>query len=120
MSIKNFLEITPSASQCHGGEGLVKIASVYEKKELRSPLQFIHYTVLPPKTSIGSHPHTNDEEVYVVLEGSGVMEVDGGRHPVKSGDVVLNKPYGTHALRNDSETAELKILVFCAANKIGK
>lgn len=116
MPIRNFLKIEPETAVCHDGEGLVKIASIYDKKDLSTPLQFIHYTVLPPKASIGLHKHGNDEEVYVVLDGSGMIEIDGEKTPVGKGDTLLNKPYGEHALYNTSDKTDLKILVFEVSN----
>jgi len=76
-----------------------------------TPMQFLHYTVLPPGTSIGAHKHGNDEEFYVILEGTGEMELDGAKHPVSAGDIIKNPPFGTHGLRTCDKN-ELKILVF--------
>ena len=112
MPIRNFLEIEPVIAECHDGKGLVEVRSIYAREDFESSMQFIHYTVLPPGSSIGLHPHGNDEEVYVILEGSGIMEVDGKKTLVSRGDTVLNKPYGAHALYNTSDEDELKILVF--------
>ena len=110
MPIKNYLKLKPELTACHDGEGQVKIVNVYEK-ELTSPLNFVHYTVLPPLTSIGAHTHGDDEELYIVLAGEGVMTVDGTESAVNEGDVILNPPFGSHALRNTSDSEELKILV---------
>jgi len=43
-----------------------------------------------------------------------VIESDGVKTPVKQGDVLLNPPFGAHALYNTSDR-ELKLLVFEAA-----
>jgi len=117
MPIKNFLTMEPELAICHDGDGLVKIVSIYDKEDLTTSLQFIHYTVLPPNTSIGLHAHGNDEETYVILEGSGIMEVDGQKTQVGKGDTILNKPFGSHALYNTSDTEALQILVFEVKNK---
>jgi len=117
LPIKNFLKIKPRTEVCHDGQGLVNISTIFDKQDFDTSLQFMHYTVLPPGTSIGLHTHGNDEEVYVILEGSGVMEVDGQKIPVGKGDAVLNKPYATHALYNTSDSADIKILVFEVANR---
>ena len=68
------------------------------------------YGPLPPGTSIGKHRHGQDEELYLVLEGEGLMELDGVEFPVRPGSVILNKPHGTHGLRNTSQ-AVLKLFV---------
>ena len=110
MPIQNFLEILPAEEICHNGDGKIKIASILEK-ELAAPLQFVHYTVLPPCTSIGLHTHKNDQELYIVLEGGGIIKLNGKKTNIKKGDVILNKPFGSHALYNTSDNQELKILV---------
>ena len=110
MPIKNFLDKQPAEETCHGGEGKIKIVNIFDN-ELSAPLSFVHYTILPPGTSIGLHTHENNQELYIILEGSGVTELDGEQTPVKKGDVLLNKPFGTHSLLNTSDSDELKILV---------
>ena len=109
--IVNFYDLTHKPEQnCHGGEGTVKVARIFEKFE--TPIQFFHYTILPPGSSIGVHKHGDNEEFYTVLEGSGEMEVDGEKQAVSAGAVIKNKPFGTHGLKNTSDTEDLKILVF--------
>ena len=113
--IKNFYQMEPRLEQnCHRGEGTIKVTKVIEK--FATNMQFFHYTVLPPGTSIGVHKHKDDEEFYVVLEGAGEMDLDGVKHPVSAGDVIVNPPFGSHGLKNTSDTEELKILVFEVKN----
>jgi len=109
--IKNFYK-TPATliKNIHDGEGVVRVSDVFEN--FATPVQFFHYTVLPPGTSIGTHEHGNDEEFYVVLAGTGEMKLGGENHQVIAGDVIKNPPYGTHGLRNTSDTDDLQILVF--------
>ncbi len=45
------------------------------------------------------HYHAATEEIYVVLEGHGEMEVDGERREVGPGDAVLLPPGAWHELR---------------------
>jgi quercetin dioxygenase-like cupin family protein len=112
MKVRNFLNANlKDEPNCHQGEGVLKHISLFEDEDFESKLRFINYTILPPGTSIGVHGHRNDEETYIVLEGNGTMMVDGELKEVIPGDVIVNKPYGTHGLANNSE-AELKILVF--------
>jgi quercetin dioxygenase-like cupin family protein len=109
--IRNFFSAASSAEVTHGGTGIVRHASLYDAADFSTNLRFIIYSELQPGTSIGYHTHENNEEVYVILEGSGVMTIDGQTHEVRAGDVILNKPYGSHGLENNSDT-DLKILVF--------
>jgi len=113
MLIKAIGELIPEEAVCHDGEGKIKMSNIFDK-ELTSALQHVHYTVLPPGTSIGVHTHKHDEELYIILDGIGIMEIEGQKTPVRKGHAILNPPFGTHALYNISDTEELKILVIGA------
>jgi len=109
--ITNFYKLKPEAVEnIHDGTGVVNVTTIMDQFETK--MQFLHYTVLPPGSTIGAHKHGNNEEFYIILEGIGEMELDGVKHPVVAGDVIKNKPHGTHGLVNISETDDLKILVF--------
>jgi mannose-6-phosphate isomerase-like protein (cupin superfamily) len=42
------------------------------------------------------HYHKRLTEIYYILEGEGVMELDGERFPVRPGDAILIKPLCRH------------------------
>jgi quercetin dioxygenase-like cupin family protein len=93
----------------HGGEREISFARVLER--VRGPLRFIDLSVLPPGADIGAHTHADDnEELYIVVEGRGRMSLDGEEFEVQPGDVILNRPGGSHGLRNIG-AAELRIVV---------
>ena len=72
---------------------------------------FVDLTVMPPGTSIGMHTHgPGDEEVYVVVSGSGRMRLEGEEFAVGPGDVVVNGRRGTHGLVNTS-AEDLRLVV---------
>lgn len=112
MNIRNYLTTEPRNNNgCHGGIGTIEEVNLYKRGEFETNLKFINYEVMPPGTSIGIHKHGNDEEVYVILEGSGLMVVDGEERQVNAGDVIVNKPFGSHGLINNTKE-DLKVFVF--------
>jgi mannose-6-phosphate isomerase-like protein (cupin superfamily) len=66
--------------------------------------------VIPPKSTIGTHKHGNNEEIYILLEGQGTMTIDNEPVTVKQGDMILNPAFGEHGLVNDSD-ADIDLLV---------
>ncbi|MDB5072327.1 MAG: hypothetical protein JWM87_3438 [Candidatus Eremiobacteraeota bacterium] len=49
-----------------------------------------------------SHLHGHDEEeTFIVLKGSGTMQVDGQAESVAAGDVIYLPRFSEHTLRND-------------------
>jgi mannose-6-phosphate isomerase-like protein (cupin superfamily) len=59
------------------------------------------------------HFHARAEEIYVLLEGSGEMEVDGESRTIGPGDAVLIPPGAWHRIRA-GEDGELRFLCCCA------
>ncbi|MDF2542883.1 MAG: mannose-6-phosphate isomerase [Herbinix sp.] len=112
MGIKNFYEAKlQDLPNCHDGIGILRCVELFSKDEFQSGIQFFHHTILPPNTTIGVHQHGKDEEIYIVLEGTGIMTLDDQTYDVKPGSVIVNKPHGSHGLTNTG-SSELKLIVF--------
>ena len=67
---------------------------------------------LEPGQATERHYHARTEEIYVVLEGTGEMEVDGERRPVAPGDAILIPPGAWHEIR--AAGSPLRFLCCCA------
>lgn len=53
-----------------------------------------HVTVLPGRAAAPAHCHSLEEEIFVVLDGEGTLELGDERTPVRGGHVV-SRPAGT-------------------------
>lgn len=111
MIVRNFLEHPAVQQQAHGGQGEIRNVFLYGAEDFTTALRFVIYSELQPGDSIGYHTHGNNEEVYVVLAGEGTMTVNGTVRPVRTGDVLLNRPGWSHGLVNSGEGV-LRLLVF--------
>ena len=111
MIVRNFFEVNGEYQSMHDGVGKAKNVRIFSSEDFETNLNFIIYTEIDPGASIGYHTHGENEEVYVILEGSGQMTVNGAARPVKPGDVLVNKMGWSHGLVNTS-VVPLKILVF--------
>ncbi len=96
--------------RAHGGLGTILCRRLVDGDRFESPCSFVDYAVLPPGTSIGTHRHGENEEIYLILEGTGTMVLDERELAVREGHVIVNRPGGTHGLRNDSD-APLRVFV---------
>jgi mannose-6-phosphate isomerase-like protein (cupin superfamily) len=95
--------------RAHGGSNEISFARVLARSQ--GPLRFVDLSVLPPESDIGCHTHeTDNEELYIVVAGRGLMTLDGQEFEVGPGHVIVNRPGGTHGLRNIGEE-ELRIVV---------
>jgi mannose-6-phosphate isomerase-like protein (cupin superfamily) len=75
---------------------------------LRSATHFVGY--IPPLRA-PDHFHTYDEVIYV-LDGAGVMHVDGAEHPVAAGSSIELPARTVHCLENTGETVMRIVAVF--------
>lgn len=67
--------------------------------------------VLHAGAAIGYHPQKEDE-VYYILSGTGVMQMNGGEFPVKSGDAILTRPGSSHGLKQTGKDDLVLIITY--------
>jgi len=96
--------------RAHGGQGQISMKRIFEPDDFEGPWNFVDYAVLPAGTSIGPHRHGDDEELYLILEGRGQMQLDDEVFEVGPGHVIVNRRNGVHGLQNTG-TEPLRILV---------
>lgn len=86
---------TPQPLNIVGEETLVKVSA----QDSDGMLAFFHL-VAPPMSGPPLHVHTREDELFYVLEGELVFELDGERHTVRAGDTVYLRRGVVHAYQN--------------------
>jgi len=114
MPLRNIYEMVGKENRVREGDGTCNEAPVFTGSELHSKLLGIGMTTIHPGSSIGTHPHDDNEEVYLILAGEGVATLDGREQKVRPGDVMVNHPGCSHGLRNES-SEELRVFAFAVA-----
>jgi len=66
-----------------------------------------------PMAYVERHSHKVQEQIYHVLEGEGLMEIDGKKHVVRKHDVIYLPPGVAHGIEN-SGLVDLIFLVVTA------
>ncbi len=74
--------------------------------------QSLAEATLAPAAGTRRHYHARTEEIYVVLTGTGRIEVDEDERDVGPGDAILIPPRAWHEIRAGRE--ELRFLCCCA------
>lgn len=69
---------------------------------------FLHE--LPKGGEVPEHAHETNEEIFVCLDGEGVITIDGEESIFKTHDVAYLAPLSKHSIRATSETP-LKLMV---------
>jgi mannose-6-phosphate isomerase-like protein (cupin superfamily) len=68
--------------------------------------------ILPPGATVTPHHHETLEEIYYIIEGEGVMEIDDEAREVCAGDAIYIPRYARHTLSNTGD-GPMKILLIC-------
>jgi mannose-6-phosphate isomerase-like protein (cupin superfamily) len=69
--------------------------------------------LVEPGQETGAHRHQRSQEIYYVLEGSGMMRVGDESMSVKAGDAILMIPGAKHNIKNTG-AGPLRILCICS------
>jgi quercetin dioxygenase-like cupin family protein len=68
------------------------------REYLHSPAQSLAEATLEPGQSTRRHYHARSEEIYLLIDGSGTMELDGEARDVRGGDAILIPAGAWHEL----------------------
>lgn len=99
MDIRKSKDIIPQPfAQCHDGEGVLMCKSLLDGFDSEK-FPFMHADTMPAGVSIGLHRHDNNEEIYYLVSGRGVLTYDETEYEMKTGDISLCRSGHSHAFR---------------------
>lgn len=115
MIIKRSGVQTAVVDGCHGGTGQLTCVEIFADCQRSEPgFKYCHDDLLEPGASIGEHRHEGDQEIYLILEGRGLMIEDGVKYPVESGDLCLTVSGHAHGIINSND-GPMRLLVVCTS-----
>lgn len=99
---------TETRKNMRGGPGEVTVCHYFKPEEIKARTRLCAELVLPPGAGIGTHDHVDEDEIYIIQKGHGMM-TDGGREfAVEAGDAILTGQGSSHSIRNTG-TEELRV-----------
>jgi len=84
-----------------GGTGPVTLRHYFAPAEFGAKTRLCALLTLPPGSSIGEHAHEGEDEVYLILRGTGIVTEQKIERRVSAGDAVLTGRGESHAIAND-------------------
>lgn len=103
---------TEIKEQVRGGKGKVTFQHLFPKEEIKAKTRLCARLILPPGASIGPHRHDGEDELFVVIRGSGVIDDGKTRTAVGAGDAILTGNGESHSLENSgSDPLEVLALI---------
>jgi mannose-6-phosphate isomerase-like protein (cupin superfamily) len=83
-----------------GGVGKITIRHYLKPEEIKARTRLCAELVLPRGASIGVHDHMNEDEIYIIQKGQGLMTDGGKEFPVAAGDAILTGQGASHSIKN--------------------
>lgn len=98
--------------QMRGGKGAVGIRHLFEPGEYKGHARLLARVTLPPGASIGLHEHKEEEELFYIVKGRGLVTDEGKTREVGPGDAIMTGGGNSHAIENvGSEELELVAVI---------
>ena len=94
------------ATRAHDGVGEIRFRRMWDQDRFATGWGFVDHALVGPGTSVGYHRHETVQECYLILDGTGVMKVDGNVFEVGPGACVPNRLGGSHGLVAHLEAVE--------------
>ena len=103
-------------ANAQGGSGILHFRDAFSAEELGNRATMFTVITLLPGDSIGVHAHTENGEIYWILEGELVVSEDGVETVLTAGDAEFCADGHTHGAENRSG-APAKILAVILPNR---
>ena len=94
-----------------GGEGIIKILHFFKKDEFKANVRLCAKLIIEPNCSIGLHEHIDEDEVFIILKGKGILFDGKEEKIVEEGDAILTGNGESHSIKNIG-TQNLEIIAF--------
>lgn len=107
--LQNDIEVVKKEPGTHKGGGeTIGYNFFADAKNLKTAFR---KRTLKPGSSIGYHLQKEDE-IYYVLSGNGIMQMNGKSFPVKPGDAILTRPGSSHGIAPNADNDLVIMIVY--------
>ena len=80
----------------------------------------ISFNILLPQTEVSYfHRHTDNEETYIILKGSGDFQIDDDCFPICEGSVIRISPMLSRGMRNSSDEPMIYMVIQSKEHSLG-
>ncbi|MCL1876322.1 MAG: cupin domain-containing protein [Synergistaceae bacterium] len=96
-------QITLDKEKAGGGIGILygKYAFTRDMPPMENPVREIGWLTLKPGDTVGFHKHEVNEDIYIVVSGTGVfINDDGTEHNIEPGDITIARLGQSHSIIN--------------------
>ncbi len=86
-----------------GGAGKVTVRHLFVPDEIIAKTRLCAMLTVHVGASIGIHKHENEDELFVILSGSGLLDDGNQKLPITAGDSILTGNGAEHSILNTGD-----------------
>ena len=91
---------TAQREKMRDGDGIINFLHYFTQDELKGDCRLCSKITIQPGDSIGYHEHHDEEEIYIILNGNGLVDDALKPTEVFPGDVVLTRDGQGPSIKN--------------------
>lgn len=96
---------------CHDGIGTLLCKSMLEGYD-SDKFPFMHHDIIPKGVSIGVHLHEDDDEIYYMIRGKGILTFEGAEYEMAPGDISMVKIGQSHGFLATEDTEMIVVAAY--------
>ncbi|MFA5044188.1 MAG: cupin domain-containing protein [Kiritimatiellia bacterium] len=101
--IRKASQMETEVRNIRNGIGNVTVQHLFKKEEIGARTRMCARLTVPPGASIGMHKHENEDELFVITRGMGLIDDGKTKVPVQAGDATLTGKGESHAVINNGQ-----------------
>ena len=102
--------------KAQGGNGILQFRDLFTAEDLGDRASMMAVITLQPGDSVGIHAHTENGELYYVMDGTVDVTEDGAVTKLEAGDAEFCADGHTHGMENTSK-APAQVLAVIVPNR---
>ena len=99
---KEEMKVTPRPNM-RGGDGTVYLTEILKKEEMMGNGRMFSLVTLEPGCSVGEHEHTDEAEIFYMIDGTADGLDDGRSVTLNPGDLMVTGHGHRHEIRNNTD-----------------
>jgi mannose-6-phosphate isomerase-like protein (cupin superfamily) len=82
------------------GTGEITIRHYLNKEEINAKCRLCAQLIIPAGASIGLHEHGQEDEIFIIQQGKGIVLDEGKENEVEAGDAIITGRGTSHSIKN--------------------
>ncbi|OQA57532.1 MAG: Cupin domain protein [Candidatus Omnitrophica bacterium ADurb.Bin277] len=94
------VRVSETREHMRGGSGKVTVRHYFKPEEIKARTRLCAELRIPAGAGIGNHDHMDEDEIYIIRQGTGIMTENDKEFTVSAGDAIVTGQGASHSIRN--------------------